>query len=356
MTTDKAWSAIETMPDVSTACREPSLALIGDFPHAIWTQDKVIYHGMRSSSGWQQTTRVAVGEQPTLASTADGQLHCLYTNEFAGNYEIYHVSWDGSQWSFSRNVSRTSGASTQPCLAAGADGTLHAVWADTTPGHSVIYYARRKGNYWTCQPIPGATGSSPALALTSSGRIFVAWQDRLAGSDRYEIFSISCQADIWEMVDQVSANPAMHSVSPMLATDSLGGCHIVWQEESDSRYHIRYATRSTGAWSTPLQISESGADCRLARLTVNRQGFPEIVWQEGNSIRHRVRPPDINSEWLSTELVATAPLGIADLRLTVTRAGVVHVIWCGYATAQDRRLFYATRSPVFKQTQYFPVG
>jgi len=65
--------------------------MLGETVHLVWNCNRQLYHAWRTSEGWSQATTVAIGEQLALAATPDGQLHCLFVNQFARNYEIYHV-------------------------------------------------------------------------------------------------------------------------------------------------------------------------------------------------------------------------------------------------------------------------
>ena len=174
------WSSSEVLEVATAESREPAVAMLGETLHLVWNCNQQLYHAWRTADGWSQATPVAIGEQPVLAAAPDGQLHCLFVNQFARNYEIYHVWWDGARWSLPVNVSRTAGASSQPALAVGADGSLHAAWADTTPGYSVVYYGTRdcfSGARARCQAAAAPRRPSqvlPSARSLSRGRIVAA--------------------------------------------------------------------------------------------------------------------------------------------------------------------------------------
>ena len=174
------WSSSEVLEVATAESREPAVAMLGETLHLVWNCNQQLYHAWRTADGWSQATPVAIGEQPVLAAAPDGQLHCLFVNQFARNYEIYHVWWDGARWSLPVNVSRTAGASSQPALAVGADGSLHAAWADTTPGYSVVYYGTRDSFFWSTRPVPSGRGAAPTIASAPDRRDL----HRVAGSSQ----------------------------------------------------------------------------------------------------------------------------------------------------------------------------
>lgn len=362
MATDSPWRATESVPCAPPNSRELALAVIGETPHLVWTTEKVLYHAAYQADGWTKATRVGMGEQPALVASPDNRLHCLFANEFVGNYEIYHVVWDGKQWSLPENVSHTSGASARPAVAAGPAGSLHAVWSDTTPGYPVIYYGRREEKFWSAAPIPSARGTYPTIAVTPKGTVHVAWQDRLSSTQRFDIFCCAFEDGAWGLPLSVSDTPAHHSIYPQAITNpvasalSQGGCHLIWQEERGGVYRIQHADLRPGGWAKPVEVSDPDTDCRTARLGSNRQGFPQAVWLEGQELRYRVRPPEYDAAWWTPENIDQDCRGLSDLAMAISRSGRIHVAWSGVEATGERRLFYTQRQPLFRQTNFLPLG
>jgi hypothetical protein len=356
MPSQNPWSASEPITVAPANSREPALAFRGEELHLLWTKDKVIYQSIRTETGWGPPVRVATGEQPALAATPDGRLHCLYANQFVGNYEIYHTIWDGARWSLPEPVSRTSGASNQPALAVASDGTLHAAWTDTTPGYATIYHGQRGPVFWSSEPIPSGRGSAPSIAVNPKGDVFIAWQDRLSTTRKYEIFASVRQGKTWRVPDIVSDTPNVHSLQPRLTTNVQGGCHLVWLEEAGGIYRVQHADWRGGGWSVPTDVSAGEADCRLARIAAVRQGSLETIWAEVQALKHRMRPPDYDTTWGKTETAPGSYAGLCDLAMAISRTGWVHVISCRVEANGMRQLYYTQREPLFKHTLLLPVG
>jgi hypothetical protein len=292
MAFDRFWSPSELIVGTTADNCQPALAALGDVLHLVWSSNRVLYHSVRSAGTWSPPLKIGAGEQPSLVVTTNGQLHCLFSNPFVGNWEIYHITFASGRWSFPKPVSRTSGVSTQPSLVADQDGLLHAVWTDTTPGMEVIYYgALESGGVWSSTPIPNGRGCLPTIAAAPNGDISVAWQDRSPQTKAFEVYCTLLQNRQWSLPDIVSDSAAFHSVKPSLAANAQGEIHLVWLEERSSLYEVRHSSRRSIGWARPVSVSTGRQDCRQARIAANPQSFFQVVWLEGKALHHRVRPP-----------------------------------------------------------------
>jgi len=349
MAFDRFWSPNEPVPSVPADNYQPAIAVVGDALHLTWSSNRVLYHAVRSANAWSSPVRIAAGEQPSLATTPNGQLHCVFSNPFAGNWEIYHIALQGEHWSLPKPVSRTSGASIQPALVAAGDGSLHAVWADSTPGASVVYHGTLgTGAMWSSAPIPSGRGCLPSIAATRDGDICVAWQDRIGETGTFDVFCSILRDDKWSVPDMVSDSATAHSMKPCLAANAQGQVHLVWLEEEISLYAVRHSDRRVNGWSQPVAVSTGSQDCRQARIVANPQGFLQVVWLEGNALHHRVRPPDHDTPWWVPQTAEGVYRELSDLSAAVDPAGRLHLVWSGFADGGTRSLYYALREAIFK--------
>ena len=355
MASDSPWSSSEALSSATPDSHEPALATVSEAVHLVWNKDRVLYHAIHDGTAWSSPLKVAVGEQPVVAATADGTLHCLFANRFLGNYEIYHVMWSGGAWSLPQPVSRTSGVSTNPAVAVGPDGTLYAVWADTTPGYPAIFYGKYDGTFWSSVPIPSGRGSMPSLAVTPDGALCVVWQDRISSSNCYDVFSSTYREATWSVPEIVSDTPTAHSVQPRVTANAAGKLYMVWQEQQGEVYSVRFADRHSDGWNDGLDISTTSTDNRLPAVMTNRQGYIEVVWLEGSQLRHRIRSPEDTAIWWPTESASSTYPQLSDLALTISPTGSVHVVVSGFVDSTRRRLFSSEREPVFKHTVFQPI-
>ncbi len=356
MPVENSWSPVVLIPNTPPDSHEPALAITADALHAVWVSNKALYHARFSEGRWTEPLRFANGEQPALAAGPGGALHCVFSHQFLGNSDVYYVRWDGIKWSLPQQVSRTSGASTNPALAVAQDGSTHIVWADTTPGDSVIYYARPQGVAWAHAPIPNATGGRPAVVLTPTGEAVVAWQSRLAGTGYFEILAAVRQDGTWGVPEIVSDKPDCHSITPALAVNPQGSCHLIWQEARGNVYVIRHAERLPSGWSVPADISAPNRDARLPRLAAAPKGFLQAVWAEDAALKHRGRPAEQRALWWGEETACPDCPGISSLATAISPAtGELHVVWSAYQDAGQRLLYHAYRKPLIRHTVFIPI-
>ena len=352
MAFDRFWSPNEPVPGVPADNYQPTMAAHGDALHLVWSSNRVLYHSVHSASTWSTPVKIVAGEQPSIVATVNGQLHCLFANPFAGNWEIYHITYGGERWSLPKPVSRTSGISTQPSLVADGNGSLHAVWADSTPGESVIYYGSlESGVIWSCAPIPNGRGCHPTIASAAGGDICIAWQDREPKTQAFEVYCTTLHGGEWSLPDIVSKSVTAHSVRPSLAANAQGGLHLVWLEERSSLYEVRHSYRRVEGWSRPVTVSTESQDCRQTRIVANPQDFLQVIWLEGRALHHRVRPPDYDATWWVPQTAEGDFRELSDLGVTVGPEGELHVAWSGFGDSETRSLYYARRDAIFKPSR-----
>ena len=357
MAADPNWFPAEVLAFVDPDSRQIAVAATGQAVHLVWSRASTLFHAVRANGAWQAPVKVAAGEQPSLAVSADGTLVCACANWFLGNREIYVTKWNGSTWALPQLVSRTTGESSDPAICVGVDGRVHLVWADTTPGYSTIYYAVRESTTWVNAPVPNGKGSRPSVAANGK-EVFVAWQSRLASSESgaYAVLAASRSDGEWTLPDIVSDAPALHAVFPHIAANSDSRCHLVWQEERDDLFVIRHCDRWPNGWSTPEDVSDPATDARLAFAAPNRLGLFQFLWSEGPLIRHRVRPGEPQSAWWSSEVACETCEALSELAAAISSPnGDLHVVFSRHVDGAGRQFYYTQRKAVERKKVLLPL-
>jgi len=345
------WSNTELVPGAVEG-REPSLIMQGRLLHLIWMQNRALYHITRRGSVWSRPIRIAAGEQPTVVVGPDQRLHCLFSQQFAGSYEIYHLMWDGLAWSRPLLVSRTAGSSRWPALAVSGNGTLHAVWSDTTAGYSTIYYGcshfggSAEQHLWFSQPIPSGRGSYPTVAVAPNGDIYVAWQDRGVG-DRFAVFCTVFRDSTWSVPENVSADPDTHSIFPQITVDYRSTAHLIWRHEAAGLFQMSYSRRLPGGWTPPITLSPDGQDIRQSRIAITHLGRLRAFWTTGSIIAcmeyARISGSDAWAWNRIDEDTVYRNCDNGDLAVATDHGGRTHAVWTGWDAAGLSRLYYACR-------------
>jgi hypothetical protein len=333
---------------------EPSIAVVGTTIHAAWVQSGVIYHLRRGKDGWSAPIRMASGSSPRQLASADGSLHCVFLNQFTGVSEVYHATWSGKSWSLAINVSRTPGHAFTPAFAAAPDGRLFAAWADTTPGYSVIYYARMLNGSWEAEPVLGARGGHPALAINDVGELHLIWQDRLLDTGYYDIFCAIQKDGTWRTPEIVSDTPRAHSLQPAAAIDSHGRCLIAWQEEGPGCYQIYSSTRVGKAWSTPRLLSPAGVDCRCPKFCTGRGGTLALAWLQGPHLAY-LADATLNPAPVSTVSLNDSSVIASDLAIGFAAGGELHALWSGHHESGRQSLLYMSQELQPTHSDHLPL-
>ena len=349
------WSEVELLPLAPGRYGEPTLAVAGNSIHLAWVQSGVIHHMWRAGSEWSRPARLAGGTTPRLLARADGSLHCMFLNQFTGISEVYHTTWLGASWSLALNVSRTPGHSFTPTAAFAPDGSLHAAWADTTPGYAVLYYGRLADGRWRAEPVLGARGSHPALAVEGSGDIFLAWQDRLLDTETYDIFCAIRKDCAWQMPEIVSDTRDTQSLHATAAASATGRCVLAWQEEDPAGYQIRTSTRVRQAWSEPSTVSTPGIDCRSPQLSLNQRGRALLAWIEGRSLSYISDSAASAAPIASVDLAADTSAIPMDLALSIGPEGNLHALWCSHEESGRQSLRYICQDLSSAYSEYLPL-
>jgi len=226
----------------------------GGMPFYVWEEDGLLYwrKGRFGQGGWTPRAYLAAGSEPCLVGVPSGKVHCVFSSEFGGVRNIYHVVYANSQWSLPRNVSHTSGESRNPRIA--ADGnTLFVVWDDDVSGPRVVYWAEQDSDYWASGPIPSARGEKPDVAYRA-GVVHVAWQD-----DSPEVIYYSRRLDgSWSLPENISSYAAAYNTDVRLAVDENDKVHIVYGQYhpvGGDGWYIYYVCGQVGNWSPPRMVN-----------------------------------------------------------------------------------------------------
>jgi hypothetical protein len=215
-------------------------------------------------------TDTASGSQyPALAVSADGQaIHLVWQGNISGDEsEIYYLrgqrSGEDVLWDPHISLSVNITHSVRPAIALGG-GAVHVVWGEMVGAEQYVRYIRSDdgGQNWNkpsrrIDPEPvrlnsvSPTDVAPALAVTPSGAVCVAWHGFREDADPYEDIHVSCSTDqggTWGTPVNVSRSPVIISIRPTLAVGSDGILHLAWQELADEQanpvndeYQIYYA-------------------------------------------------------------------------------------------------------------------
>lgn len=321
--------------------------------HLVWEDKGAIYHAWQGSDGlWQEPRRVAYGTGPSLIIDGRGQLQMVFAQNVVGNYEIYHVAFDGSRWSLPRNVSHTSGASYSPGLALAPDGTLHVVWNDNTPGEEVIYHATLQDGVWVNAPLPSAWGKAPSLHIEPSHVAHVLWQG-LNATNVYDIYHMQGRKNIWQLPENISDSQGANSVGVRAVLDARGEVHMVWEEQTATGFAVYYSFSEGDGWLWPLPLSQ-GRTRDAAIATSERGRFIHVAWSDGTTLWTRWRSL-ASLTWTQPLMLAQSTRQAAQLRFAPENFDRLRALW-RLDTSQGAEVWYGEGpTPIVQRLRFARV-
>lgn len=237
----------------------------------------------------------AIQNYPTMVVDDAGRAYCAWQDRRNGDEDIYFAkSTDyGESWS-NPNIIIYSGPEdqTSPSLAMNFEGTLYIVWEDDRNPDSDIYFARSfdGGDTWP-QPhfrvnTSGARQSEPAIAVDSSGVIYVVWEDDREG--HYDIYFAKSEdrGETWtDAIDINSDWKSSTQLDPTIAVDTAGTIYVAWEDQINDDFDIYFGKSIDGGntWTDPsIQINTDQTTMGQTNPTMGVGGEGEVylAWQD----------------------------------------------------------------------------
>jgi hypothetical protein len=249
--------------------------------HFVWEEEDALYHSHGEGSSWSTPSRVATGEQPSLAISTDDTVHLAFVNEIDDAYNVYYTHWDGANWSQPpRKVSDSGSFSDSPELAVATDGHLHVVWSED----GQVYYGNSAdGVLWSYVAI--ADGSAPTIGTDANGTVQAAWQVEIAAD--YEVYFSRLEEQDWSAPQNVSDSPGADSTAPDLALQGDGTPHLAWQEVHSATAQVQYSQGP--GWSQFVTLSQSASGAYLPSVAADSRGVRHVAWEDFDFPYYRIR-------------------------------------------------------------------
>ncbi len=351
---DPTWSPPENVSASSGRAVNPvALAGADHLIHLLWEENGRVFHALRRAGQWSAPRTIATGQRPSAGLAADGTLHVVFSNEFAGRYNVFYVAWVDDTWTLPRLVSKTPGMSTFPSLTLDRAGVVHAAWADTSPGFSVIYHGWLETT-WLNEPLSNARGTAPVLALDGAvDELHLAYQANGINNGPREIFHLQGQRYSWSLPENISVSPEQESLGVALACAPDGSTHLAWQEHVGSQAHIRYVSGQRANWAAPLTVSDVAVDAHEPALMVTQGRLLSLGWREGDAIVYSRRELP-GGEFLRRKELVSNPNGLSGPALAGSPGGELNLAWSGWAATSERDIFYSQHGPLMRPQAFLP--
>jgi hypothetical protein len=174
---------------------------------------------------------------------------------------------------------------TNPSLLVSSSGVVYVAWDEMVDNASEIFVVRSLDQgaiFESPIQVTDSNGDSnqtnPSIALSSGGLLNIAWEDRM--DDNSDIF-VSRSSDPWGTfmtpVEASDATGDSDQINPAIVIDSLGNIHVAWEDlRDDVDIRVSKATISTLNFGASVKVNDDTGTAW--------QHEPSIAVDSGDSI------------------------------------------------------------------------
>ncbi|MFH1927891.1 MAG: hypothetical protein ABIK79_06935 [Chloroflexota bacterium] len=307
--------------------------------HIVWEEEGVLVRSCLDGETWTDPLPFFVGEFPA-ACVEGSTLHLVWVDEIEGVQEILYSSWGAGVWTPPVNVSYTDGDCTSPAMGVTSGGRLHVAWGDDTPGYPCIYRAYSdNGALWAVGPIPNAAGQAPCIAVDSHDVVHVAWHDRFLPEEPNHIYHSQWDGEEWSWATDVS-DSLNDATFPQALVDLAGSVHLVWGEVVGEISIVRHSLLRAGDyWTLPTDVSSAGVDAWAPRLVLDGDGQVAAAWNEADKLSFCFRD-QASGDWLTPDVIVEDATGVNEVAIAAGTGGGLQAAWSGPGGA-GREIYYS---------------
>ena len=223
---------------------------------------------------------------------------------------------DGSAWSAPMRLYSGMG-SYSINLAVGPDGTALAAWADSGTNPIVTVAAAFRAGMWGAAIMPKASidngDRNPRVAIDSTGRGFLLWQQANASGEPNSVFVQRYDAG-WMAPSLIETYTADRADSPSIAMNETGAAMALWTQFSGNQIQLWSRRYDGTAWQTAEMVTsnysiETSAD--PPAIAIDPSGVATAVWSQRTVV-------SLNNVWGSRRGAAAGATWSAPLRWSRT--------------------------------------
>jgi hypothetical protein len=293
------------------------------------------------SANQRLTWTSGVSQDPDVAVDSSGNIHVVWHDNTPGNYEIYYKkSTDGgATWTAATRLTWNSGNSVCPAIVVGSSGKVHVVWCDDTPGNYDIYYKKSTDGGTTWLPSQRLTWSSgdsynPDICVDPNGWVHVVYHDNTSGNN--EIYYLKNYeghggGTNWLASKRLTWNLGDSSF-PVVAADSFGQIHLVWNDDKSGNLEIYYKSSIDGGsnWMTTRRLTwTSGASLRPS-IAITPPYLIHVAWHDGTPGNYEIyylKSVDGGLNWSANRRLTWTSGDSLLPRLAADQSGRIHLVW-----------------------------
>jgi hypothetical protein len=167
----------------------------------------------------------------------------------------------GSTWSAPVTLSPSAKTAIDPNLAIGPTGVVLVIWRNTSDQSIQLVAGTVTGGFGAVQTLftsAGTVNSDPQVAVGPGGEGYAVWEDYVPGTTTSTMYVASAPpGGSFGMWVALAADSTYSVDDPQVRVDAAGNALAVWQQDSGTVTHQRFATHPAGGPGVPRPPSRT---------------------------------------------------------------------------------------------------
>jgi len=277
----------------------------------------------------------------------------ITAKDFAGNELSYTYYIMTEMRSFGQNKKVNSGLDNLNCnnpvtVYDSSGGNIWVAWHAGPIGSRDIYIGKLAAgadNFDTSVKLTANAADQcyPAIALDSSNKLYVVWQDKRQGN--WDIYvSTSNDGISWTTETKVNDESDDNQINPAIVIDgqSPNQAHVVWQDDRGGNQNIFIASSSDGfATKTFAKITSDTFDQVEPAVAADSGNTIYVVWTDGRNSSTDIYGAASNNGWANVEVVNDPNNQSSPVIAAESTGTILHLLWVD-DTDPNGSIFYAS--------------
>jgi hypothetical protein len=248
-----------------------------EYTYSFWTEMRSFGKNKRVSLGLDNLGSAA----PATVRDSSGNVWAVWHAGPVGARAIYLSKLVNEAANFTGSIQLIADPADQcnPAIALGSSDKLYVVWQDNRRGNWDVYVSTSvDGVSWSAERLVTDSNDNqinPAVAIdgSSPSRAYIVWQDDRGGNQDIYVAS-SSDGFATKAISQITAN-ASDQTDPAIAADSANTVYVVWTDKRNGSTDIYGAASNSGPWTNVPIVNKAG-----------NQSSPAIAAETAGSILH----------------------------------------------------------------------
>ncbi|HJZ94915.1 MAG TPA: hypothetical protein VKE70_00275 [Candidatus Solibacter sp.] len=297
-----------------TMCQDGSawiawLSFVGD------RDDVVIRQYKQNRWGTLQWVPGTSGDSwlPQIGCDAQNRVHVAWSQQSAGNWDLYARSFDPAkqEWGSLERLTSDPQPDVNPRLASDGKGRLAVVWQGFRAGHSSIFARILERDRWSDEIRVTRTAANdwePAAAFDSAGNLWVAFDSYRNGN--YDVLLAKLSGGRLDGDEIPVAASPLFEARATIAVDGSDRIWVAWEEGRENRGKDQGYTIRDIQLGVPLgAVRRPRIRCRVNGAWKNTATDLTSSFPQGNTYQPHVFADAKGSVWVAAKTRFNVPIG-----------------------------------------------